>query len=121
MAAGYATLSQLTKESYGYFQKLGDLLATGISEAAEHYGIEHTINRAGSMIGFFFTNHDVINYETAKLSNLDHFNSCFRTMLQEGISLPPSQFEGLFLSTAHTEADIEKTVAAFRKAFSQLK
>jgi glutamate-1-semialdehyde 2,1-aminomutase len=121
MAAGYATLSQLTKESYDYFKKLGDQLAAGISEAAEHYGIDHTINRAGSMIGFFFTNQDVINYETAKLSNLDHFNSCFRTMLHEGVSLPPSQFEGLFLSTAHTEEDINKTVDAFRKAFSLLK
>jgi glutamate-1-semialdehyde 2,1-aminomutase len=121
MAAGYATLSQLTKESYEYFKKLGDQLASGISEAAEHYGIDHTINRAGSMIGFFFTNQDVINYETAKLSNLDHFNSCFRTMLHEGVSLPPSQFEGLFLSTAHTEDDINKTVDAFRKAFSLLK
>lgn len=121
MAAGYATLSQLTKESYDYFKKLGDQLASGISEAAEHYGIDHTINRAGSMIGFFFTNQDVINYETAKLSNLDHFNSCFRTMLHEGVSLPPSQFEGLFLSTAHTEEDINKTVNAFRKAFSLLK
>jgi glutamate-1-semialdehyde 2,1-aminomutase len=121
MAAGYATLSQLTRESYKYFTKLGDMLASGISEAAEHYGVEHTINRAGSMIGFFFTDQDVINYETAKLSNLDHFNSCFRTMLQEGVSLPPSQFEGLFLSTAHTEDDINKTIAAFRKAFSQLK
>ncbi|RZT22170.1 glutamate-1-semialdehyde 2,1-aminomutase [Fictibacillus sp. BK138] len=121
MAAGYATLSQLTKESYDYFKKLGDQLASGISEAAEHYGIDHTINRAGSMIGFFFTNQDVINYETAKLSNLDHFNSCFRTMLHEGVSLPPSQFEGLFLSTAHTEEDIIKTVNAFRKAFSLLK
>ncbi|MFD1358376.1 glutamate-1-semialdehyde 2,1-aminomutase [Fictibacillus halophilus] len=121
MAAGYATLSQLTKESYDYFKKLGDQLAAGISEAAEHYGIDHTINRAGSMIGFFFTNQDVINYETAKLSNLDHFNSCFRMMLHEGVSLPPSQFEGLFLSTAHTEDDINKTVNAFRKAFSKLK
>jgi glutamate-1-semialdehyde 2,1-aminomutase len=121
MAAGYATLSQLTKESYDYFKKLGDQLAAGISEAAEHYGIDHTINRAGSMIGFFFTNQDVINYETAKLSNLDHFNSCFRTMLHEGVSLPPSQFEGLFLSTAHTEEDINMTVNAFRKAFSLLK
>jgi glutamate-1-semialdehyde 2,1-aminomutase len=121
MAAGYATLSQLTKDSYDYFKKLGDMLASGISEAAEHYGINHTINRAGSMIGFFFTNQDVINYETAKLSNLDHFNSCFRTMLHQGVSLPPSQFEGLFLSTAHTEDDINKTVNAFRKAFSELK
>lgn len=121
MAAGYATLSQLTKESYDYFKKLADQLSSGISEAAEHYGIDHTINRAGSMIGFFFTNQDVINYETAKLSNLDHFNSCFRTMLHEGVSLPPSQFEGLFLSTAHTEDDINKTVDAFRKAFSLLK
>ncbi|WP_310259834.1 glutamate-1-semialdehyde 2,1-aminomutase [Fictibacillus barbaricus] len=121
MAAGYATLLQLTKESYEHFTKLGDQLASGIKEAAEHYGIKHTINRAGSMIGFFFTDQDVINYETAKSSNLEHFNACFRTMLLEGVSLPPSQFEGLFLSTAHTEEDINKTVNAFRKAFSQLK
>ncbi|MDM5339277.1 glutamate-1-semialdehyde 2,1-aminomutase [Fictibacillus enclensis] len=120
MAAGYETLSQLTPESYKEFVRKGDRLAEGIAAAAEKYGIPHSLNRAGSMIGFFFTDQDVVNYESAKTSNLDYFASYFKTMLEEGISLPPSQFEGLFLSTAHSDEDIEKTIAACEKAFSKL-
>lgn len=120
MAAGYATLSQLTPESYEGFVKKGDRLAEGIAAAAEKYGIPHSLNRAGSMIGFFFTDKDVINYESAKSSNLDYFTRYFQYMLEEGVSLPPSQFEGLFLSTEHSDEDIEKTIAACEKAFSKL-
>lgn len=121
MAAGYATLSQLTPETYTEFQRKADLLETGLKAAAEKYEIPHTINRAGSMIGLFFTNEDVINYEAAKTSNLDFFASYFKTMLEKGISLPPSQFEGLFLSTAHSDEDIEKTIEAADAAFQNLK
>ncbi|UZJ80400.1 glutamate-1-semialdehyde 2,1-aminomutase [Fictibacillus sp. KU28468] len=120
MAAGYETLSQLTPESYQDFVKKGDRLAEGIAAAAEKYRIPHSFNRAGSMIGFFFTDEDVVNYETAKSSNLDYFTRYFKYMLEEGISLPPSQFEGLFLSTEHSVEDIEKTIAACEKAFSRL-
>ncbi len=120
MTAGYETLSRLDKESYAYFKKLGDQLEAGFREAAEKYNIPHTVNRAGSMIGFFFTNEDVVDFESAKTSDLELFAEYFKLMAQEGIFLPPSQFEGMFISTAHTEEHIEKTVAAFHKVFEKL-
>ncbi len=121
MTAGYETLSQLTPESYQEFERKADILEAGITKAAEKYGIPVTFNRAGSMIGFFFTNEDVINYDTAKKSNLEFFAAYYREMANQGVFLPPSQFEGLFLSTAHSDEDIEKTIAAAERAFSKLK
>lgn len=120
MTAGYETLSRLTPESYAYFRKLGDQLEAGFREAASKYNIPHTVNRAGSMIGFFFTNEDVVDFETAKTSDLELFAEYFKLMAEEGVFLPPSQFEGLFLSMAHTEEHITKTVEAFHKVFSKL-
>lgn len=121
MTAGFETLSQLTPETYKEFERKADRLEEGLKKAAEKYEIPHTINRAGSMIGFFFTNEEVINYEKAKTSNLDYFATYYREMANQGVFLPPSQFEGLFLSTAHTDEDIEKTIAAAEVAFSKLK
>lgn len=121
MAAGYATLSQLTPESYTYFQKLGDRLEEGFRRVATEFDILHTVNRAGSMIGFFFTNEEVTNYDKAKTSDLGLFADVYKLMAEQGVYLPPSQFEGLFLSTAHTEEHIDQTIEAFRKAFEQLK
>ena len=120
MTAGYETLSQLTPESYQEFERKAERLGEGLSKAAAKYNIPHTVNRAGSMVGFFFTDEDVINFETASSSNLDHFTHYFKEMLAQGISIPPSQFEGLFLSTAHTEHDIDETIAAAEAAFSKL-
>ncbi|TYR82256.1 glutamate-1-semialdehyde-2,1-aminomutase [Priestia megaterium] len=121
MTAGYETLTQLTPQSYQEFARKADRLEEGLKAAATKYDIPHTINRAGSMIGFFFTNEQVVNYEKAKTSNLDYFAAYYREMANEGIFLPPSQFEGMFLSTAHTDADIEFTIAAAEKAFSTLR
>ncbi|MGD6841140.1 glutamate-1-semialdehyde 2,1-aminomutase [Bacillus infantis] len=121
MTAGYETLSQLTPESYKEFERKADRLEEGLYAAAKKHDIPLTVNRAGSMIGFFFTNEEVINYEKAKTSNLDYFASYYRDMANEGVFLPPSQFEGLFLSTAHTDEDIEKTLNAAELAFSKLK
>ena len=120
MTAGLETLSRLTPETYDHFNKLADLLEAGIREAATKYNIPHTVNRAGSMIGFFFTNETVTNYDIAKTSDLQLFAKYYRLMAEEGIFLPPSQFEGMFLSAAHTEADITYTVDAFHKVFAQL-
>lgn len=120
MTAGYETLVRLNKESYDYFRKLGDQLEEGFRAAATKYNIPHTVNRAGSMIGFFFTNEEVINFETAKTSDLQLFAEYFKLMAEEGIFLPPSQFEGMFISTAHTEEHIAKTVDAFHKVFARL-
>ncbi|REB07156.1 glutamate-1-semialdehyde-2,1-aminomutase [Sporosarcina sp. BI001-red] len=121
MTAGIETLKRLNSASYEHFMKLGDQLEKGFREAASANGIPHTVNRAGSMIGFFFTNEEVIDYETAKTSDLALFAEYYRLMAEEGIFLPPSQFEGMFLSAAHTEEHISKTVDAFHKVFSQLK
>ncbi|MET0785400.1 MAG: glutamate-1-semialdehyde 2,1-aminomutase [Paenisporosarcina sp.] len=120
MTAGFETLSRLTPETYDHFNKLADLLEAGFREAASKYNIPHTVNRAGSMIGFFFTNEEVTNYDLAKTSDLKMFAKYYRLMAEEGIFLPPSQFEGMFLSAAHSEADIAKTVEAFHKVFAQL-
>ncbi|AOC91940.1 glutamate-1-semialdehyde 2,1-aminomutase [Bacillus amyloliquefaciens] len=120
MTAGLETLQQLTPESYQEFVKKGDMLEEGISKAAEAHGIPHTFNRAGSMIGFFFTNEPVINYETAKSSDLELFAKYYKGMADAGVFLPPSQFEGLFLSTAHTMEDIEKTIQAAEKVFQTI-
>ncbi|MCL6574237.1 MAG: aspartate aminotransferase family protein, partial [Bacillus sp. (in: Bacteria)] len=111
----------LTPEHYSEFIRKADLLEKGFKAAAEKYDIPITFNRAGSMIGFFFTNENVINYEGAKSSNLEFFAAYYREMADQGIFLPPSQFEGLFLSTAHTDEDIEKTIRAAEIAFSKLK
>lgn len=120
MTAGLETLKQLTPDTYKEFERKADILEAGLKAAAEKYGVPHTINRAGSMIGIFFTKENVINYEIAKTSNLEFFASYYREMANEGVFLPPSQFEGLFLSTAHTDEDLQKTIEAAEKAFSRL-
>lgn len=121
MTAGFETISALTKQSYEEINKKADRLVEGFKQAAEDYEIPLHINRAGSMLGVFFTNEKVVNFDAAKTSNLEYFSKYYQAMIEEGIFLPPSQFEGLFLSTEHTDADIEKTIEAIRKAFSKLK
>ncbi|MCP8967332.1 glutamate-1-semialdehyde 2,1-aminomutase [Ectobacillus ponti] len=120
MAAGYETLVQLTPESYVEFERKAEMLANGLQAAAERYGVPHSINRAGSMVGFFFTNEKVVNYETAKTSDLEYFAAFYREMADQGVFLPPSQFEGLFLSTVHSDEDIQHTIAAAEAAFAKL-
>lgn len=120
MRAGFETLSRLSEESYDVFIERGDQLEKGFREAATKYNIPHTVNRAGSMIGFFFTNEEVVDFETAKTSDTELFADYYRLMAEEGIFLPPSQFEGMFLSTAHTEEHIAKTVEAFHTVFAKL-
>lgn len=121
MTAGLETLSQLTPDHYEEFARKAALLEEGIRAAAEKHDIPHTINRVGSMVGFFFTNEAVTNYAQAKTSNLDYFATYYQEMANQGVFLPPSQFEGMFLSTAHSNEDIEKTIKAIEIAFSKLR
>jgi len=121
MTAGYETLSQLTEQSYVEMNRKADRLIEGFKQAAEKHSVPLQVNRAGSMIGFFFTEEDVINFDAAKTSDLNWFATYYKGMLEEGIFLPPSQFEGMFLSTAHSDEDIEKTIAAADRVFSQYK
>ncbi|WP_406944542.1 glutamate-1-semialdehyde 2,1-aminomutase [Halobacillus sp. SY10] len=121
MTAGYETISAMTEEAYASINKKVDRLIEGYEEAAEKHDIPLTVNRAGSMVGFFFTNEPVTNFETANQSDLELFTRYFQGMIEEGVYLPPSQFEGLFLSVKHTDEDIEKTIQAAEKVFSQIK
>ena len=120
MTSGYATLTQLTEESYEYFNELGDLLEEGLKNVFSKYNVPITVNRAGSMIGYFLNEGPVTNFDEANKSDLELFSNMCREMAKEGVFLPPSQFEGTFLSTSHTKEDIEKTIQAFDNALSRI-
>ncbi|TRM12843.1 glutamate-1-semialdehyde-2,1-aminomutase [Lentibacillus cibarius] len=120
MTAGYETLNALDESTYEELNRKVDKLVEGYKQASIDYDIPLQINRAGSMVGFFFTNEPVFNFETAQNANVDYFAQYYRAMIEEGVFLPPSQFEGVFLSTAHTDEDIDKTIQAVRTAFSKI-
>jgi glutamate-1-semialdehyde 2,1-aminomutase len=113
VAAGLATLKALNEPGfYPDLEEKGARLAQGLAQAAARQGVALTINRVGSMLTLFFTAGPVSNLEEAKKSDLEQFRQFFQGMLAAGIMLPPSQFEALFLSRAHSPADVEYTVAA---------
>lgn len=120
MAAGIATLSELQEDDYVYFETLGNQLKEGILQLGEKYGIDITVNQAGSMIGMFFTKAPVSNYQQSKASDTAFFAQYYKEMADRGIFLPPSQFEGIFLSTKHTKHDIENTLRAMDQSFAVL-
>lgn len=120
MTSGYETLSQLTPESYDYFNHLGDLLEEGLKEVFAKHNVPITVNRAGSMIGYFLNEGPVTNFDQANNSDLELFGQIYREMAKEGVFLPPSQFEGTFLSMAHTEEDIKQTIQAFDTALGRI-
>lgn len=120
MTSGYETLSQLTPESYDHFNHLGDLLEEGLKEVFAKHNVPITVNRAGSMIGYFLNEGPVTNFDQANNSDLELFGQMYREMAKEGVFLPPSQFEGTFLSMAHTEEDIKQTIQAFDTALGRI-
>ncbi|MGG1664169.1 glutamate-1-semialdehyde 2,1-aminomutase [Brevibacillus sp. NRS-1366] len=121
MAAGLATLQELSKPgAYDRLEKLSARLGEGLADNASKLGIPYTMNRVGSMVCLFFTETPVINYETAKTADLERFSAYFSHLLDDGIMIPPSQFEGMFVSLAHTEDDIERTIVASYNAMKKL-
>jgi glutamate-1-semialdehyde 2,1-aminomutase len=120
MAAGIATLSYLQDNAAEVYEKLestSKAVFEGVAAEAAKAGIALTTNRVGSMGTWFFTVDPVTNYDEAAKSDTAAFGRFHRSMLDQGIWLPPSQFEALFLSTAHGEAETEATIAAARNAF----
>ena len=117
MTAGLWSLSQLSDRLYARLEKLGALLAEGLSEAAHRADLAVSINRVGSLLTVFFTDRPVMNYDDAKLADTAAYGRFFQTMLAQGIYLPPSQFEAWFLSGAHRARDVDETIRAARKAF----
>jgi glutamate-1-semialdehyde 2,1-aminomutase len=120
MAAGLATLSHLRDhraEIYPRLEKLSAQLVDGVGTVAQDAGVTLSSNRVGSMFTWFFTPGPVTDWNSASKSDPDAFGRFFREMLDNGVYLPPSQYESAFLSAAHTEDDIQKTIAAAKKAF----
>jgi glutamate-1-semialdehyde 2,1-aminomutase len=119
MAAGCATLDALAAPGvYERLESLGARLEEGLLRAARQAGATVTVNRVGSLLTAFFAGGPVTDWASAKRSDTARFGRFFHAMLDRGIYLPPAQFEALFVSLAHTEADIDRTVAAAREAFA---
>jgi glutamate-1-semialdehyde 2,1-aminomutase len=111
VAAGLAMLRYLKShpETYGQLEARTAALCAGAPRGT-------TVNRAGSMFTIFFTSKLVTDYDSAKTSDTTRFAEFHRRMLERGVYWPPSQFEAAFVSAAHTEEDVRKTVAAFANA-----
>ena len=121
MAAGIATLKELKKPGfYEALEEKGARLADGLKGAAQKAGIPVSMDRVGSVMGLFFTDIDVKNIDDAKTSNLDRFTAYWQKMLQQGIYLAPSQFEAMFVSSAHSNDTIDQTIAAAEAVFQEL-
>jgi len=121
MHAGLAALTALDTEEYKQLAIKTKQLAEGLKQAADETGIELAVNYAGGMFGFFFTSEpEVTNFKQVSACDVEKFKKFFHLMLEEGVYLAPSAFEAGFLSLAHTEQDINNTIAAAKKAFQQL-
>jgi glutamate-1-semialdehyde 2,1-aminomutase len=120
MAAGYTTLKLLTPAVYDQLEERAARLEAGFVKNAKELGIPVTINRVGSMVCPFFTEGPVVNYDTAKTSDIPRFTKYFGNLIEEGVSVAPSQFEGMFVSAAHSIEDIDATIEANYNALKQL-
>jgi glutamate-1-semialdehyde 2,1-aminomutase len=121
MTAGIETLQLLkSKKVYQNLEKKTFYLTERISECAEDRGIPLSLNRATGMFTLFFTEGPVKDYRTAKTSDTKRFARFFIEMMEQGIYLPPSQFEAWFISLAHTPKDLDKTIEACDTAFQRI-
>lgn len=122
MAAGYAMLSQINENEtlYNDLALITSKLENGFQDILDELSLPYTINRIGSMISLFFTDKKVVDFDTAKSSNLELFGKYFRNMLDNGVYLPPSQFETYFVSTAISSAIADDIIEASRKSLKAL-
>jgi glutamate-1-semialdehyde 2,1-aminomutase len=121
MTAGLATLRRLRDASvYEQLERAGARLTAGLAAAAESAGVKTVTNRVGSMFTSFFTDAPVTDWPSANRSDRARYGRFFHAMLAEGVYLAPSQFEAAFVSLAHTDELLERTVAAARAAFARL-
>ena len=116
VAAGIATLERLTSDVYDKLEMLGAMLEAGLSEATRTKGVIATVQRVGSMITLFFAEGPIRSWQDAARSDTKRFASWHAGLLSRGIYWPPSQFEAAFVSAAHTEADIGRTIDAAKAA-----
>jgi glutamate-1-semialdehyde 2,1-aminomutase len=121
MAADIATLKHLKQPGfYAELDKKADRLAAGLSRAAENAGVKATVQGVASMLGLFFTENKVRNFDDAKTSDLNLFSAYYKGMRDRGMYIAPSQFEVLFVSAAHTAEHIDLTATAAEEALVEL-
>jgi glutamate-1-semialdehyde 2,1-aminomutase len=120
MAAGYATISYLRehRDVYAKLDKLAGEVVAGVAAAAKDAGVTVCHNQVGSMFTWFFAPGPVTDWTSAAKSDTEAFGRFFRAMIENGIYLPPSQFEAAFIGAAHTERDVQQTIAAAKQAFA---
>ncbi len=119
--AGIACLEVLQEKGiYERMDQLGERLETGILAAAEKHGVTITINRLKGALTIYFTDQKVENYKQAEATDGETFGRFFKLMLEQGINLAPSKYEAWFLTTEHTEEDIDTSIRAVEHAFAQL-
>ena len=121
MTAGVWALKNLSAALYRRLAALGVTLGDGLSEAARDASVPLQVNGVGSVLTPFFTDRAVTDYESATAADTKSYATFFRSMLDQGIYLPPSQFEGWFLSAAHTARDVSRTIRAARNAMREVR
>ena len=119
MTAGLWALARLTPKLYKELGRRGSMLAAGLAEAARNAKIALQVNAFGSLVTPFFTASAVRDYESALAANTSTYAAFFRGMLARGVYPPPSQFEAWFLSAAHTDRDVKKTIDAAHGAMKE--
>jgi glutamate-1-semialdehyde 2,1-aminomutase len=117
-AAGKAMLTSLRDDPpYDYLESIAERLATGLSKSAADNGIEHCVNRVGSMLTLFFHPGPVTDWTSASKCNTELFSKWFWGLIHQGVYMPCSQFEALFISATHVEEHIDQTIAASSEVF----
>ena len=119
MAAGFAALSGLSADVYTELERLGARLEEGLSAAAQTASVPTQVQRVGSMISVFFTDTPVRNLDEAQTTDKPFFGRLFHALLRKGIYLPPSALEAWFITAAHNDALIDRTVGAFAEALRE--
>ncbi len=121
MSAGFAALNYIKEnpDIYSKLERSANSLEKGLSDSLKSLNKKFCINRVGSMLTLFFTESEVLDFNTAVTSDTEAFGKFFNEMLKRGIYLAPSQFETLFVSTAHSESDIEKTCSAAHESLGE--
>ncbi|MET3729907.1 glutamate-1-semialdehyde 2,1-aminomutase [Fictibacillus halophilus] len=121
ISAGIACLEVLKQEGvYEEMDRLGAILEKGLLEQAEKHAVSVTINRLKGALTLYFSDEKIENYVQAEATDGEIFGRYFKHMLHEGINLAPSKYEAMFLTTAHTEEDVQATIEAAGRAFSSL-
>jgi glutamate-1-semialdehyde 2,1-aminomutase len=121
ITAGLATLKQLDKSFYSLMDDKGNILRSGIQDILDVHNLDYQVAGLSSMFQIYLTDKEVLNYEDAKTADTEKFTTYFQKLLNEGVFIPPSQFECCFISKMHDDKDIQNTLDIIDKAMKTLK